>query len=60
MTYLFKNEALALLNFSASSSCIYSKGIPFCWDSICSWAEMPWTAEPGGLQSQGLQESDTI
>ena len=26
--------------------------------SILSW-EIPWTEEPGGLQSMGLQESDT-
>ena len=25
--------------------------------SILAW-EMPWTEEPGGLQSVGLQESD--
>ena len=27
--------------------------------SILAW-EIPWTEEPGGLQSMGLQESDTI
>ena len=27
--------------------------------SILAW-KMPWTEEPGGLQSMGLQESDTI
>ena len=26
--------------------------------SILAW-EIPWTEEPGGLQSIGLQESDT-
>ena len=26
--------------------------------SILAW-EIPWTEEPGGLQSMGLQESDT-
>ena len=26
--------------------------------SILAW-EIPWTEEPGGLQSAGLQESDT-
>ena len=26
--------------------------------SILAW-EMPWTEEPGGLQSMGSQESDT-
>ena len=26
--------------------------------SILAW-EIPWTGEPGGLQSMGLQESDT-
>ena len=26
--------------------------------SILAW-EVPWTEEPGGLQSMGLQESDT-
>ena len=26
--------------------------------SILGW-ETPWTEEPGGLQSMGLQESDT-
>ena len=26
--------------------------------SILAW-EIPWTQEPGGLQSMGLQESDT-
>ena len=26
--------------------------------SILAW-EIPWTEEPGGLQSNGLQESDT-
>ena len=26
--------------------------------SILAW-EIPWTEEPGGLQSVGLQESDT-
>ena len=26
--------------------------------SILAW-EMPWTEEPGGLQSMGLQELDT-
>ena len=27
--------------------------------SILAW-EIPWTEQPGGLQSLGLQESDTI
>ena len=27
--------------------------------SILAW-EIPWTEEPGGLQSMGLQELDTI
>ena len=27
--------------------------------SILAW-EIPWTEEPGGLQSMGSQESDTI
>ena len=27
--------------------------------SILAW-RIPWTEEPGGLQSMGLQESDTI
>ena len=27
--------------------------------SILAW-KIPWTEEPGGLQSMGLQESDTI
>ena len=27
--------------------------------SILAW-ENPWTEEPGGLQSMGLQELDTI
>ena len=27
--------------------------------SILAW-EMPWTEEPGGLQSVGSQESDTL
>ena len=27
--------------------------------SILSWG-IPWTEEPGGLQSMGSQESDTI
>ena len=27
--------------------------------SILAWG-IPWTEEPGGLQSMGLQESDTI
>ena len=26
--------------------------------SILAW-KIPWTEEPGGLQSMGLQESDT-
>ena len=26
--------------------------------SILAW-EIPWTEEPGGIQSMGLQESDT-
>ena len=26
--------------------------------SVLAW-EIPWTEEPGGLQSMGLQESDT-
>ena len=28
------------------------------YSSILAW-EIPWTEEPGGLQSLGLQESDT-
>ena len=27
--------------------------------TILAW-EIPWTGEPGGLQSMGSQESDTI
>ena len=27
--------------------------------SILAW-EMPWTEEPGGLQSMGLQKSQTV
>ena len=27
--------------------------------SILAW-KIPWTEEPGGLQSMGLQESDTL
>ena len=29
------------------------------YSSILAW-EIPWTEEPGGLQSMGLQELDTI
>ena len=28
------------------------------YSSILAW-EIPWTEEPGGLQSMGLQELDT-
>ena len=27
--------------------------------SVLAW-EIPWTEEPGGLQSQGWEESDTV
>ena len=27
--------------------------------SILAWRKIPWTEEPGGLQSVGLKESET-